>query len=38
MAPLARASAPARLFADELASARAARVYQKYGFIVLTRT
>jgi len=38
MAPLAQASGPARLFADELASARAARVYQKYGFIVLTRT
>jgi molybdate transport system substrate-binding protein len=38
MAPLARASAPARLFADELASAGATRVYQKYGFIVLTRT
>jgi molybdate transport system substrate-binding protein len=38
MAPLASASAPARLFADELASARATPVYQKYGFIVLTRT
>jgi molybdate transport system substrate-binding protein len=38
MAPLAQASGPARLFADELASARAARVYQKCGFIVLTRT
>jgi len=38
MAPLAQASGPARLFADELASARATRVYQKYGFIVLTRT
>ncbi len=37
MAPLAQASGPARLFADELASARATRVYQKYGFIVLTR-
>jgi molybdate transport system substrate-binding protein len=37
MAPLAKASAPARLFADELASARAARVYEKYGFIVLAR-
>jgi molybdate transport system substrate-binding protein len=37
MAPLAKASAPARLFADELASARAARVYEKYGFIVLPR-
>jgi molybdate transport system substrate-binding protein len=38
MAPLAKASAPARLFADELASSRVTRVYQKYGFIVLTRT
>jgi len=37
MAPLATASAPARLFADELASARAARVYEKYGFLVLPR-
>ena len=38
MAPLAQAAAPARLFADELASARATRVYQQHGFIVLTRT
>jgi len=37
VAPLPRASAAARLFADELASTRAARVYEKYGFIVLTR-
>jgi molybdate transport system substrate-binding protein len=37
MAPLARASAAARLFADELTSTRAARVYEKYGFIVLAR-
>jgi molybdate transport system substrate-binding protein len=37
MAPLARASAAARLFADELVSTRAARVYEKYGFIVLAR-
>lgn len=35
LAPLAAASAPARLFAQELASARAARVYEKHGFIVL---
>jgi len=38
MAPLAQASAAARLFADELASTRAARIYQKFGFIVLART
>ena len=37
MAPLARASAAARLFAAELTSTRAARVYEKYGFIVLAR-
>ena len=35
IAPLAGASAPARTFAAELASSRAARVYEKLGFIVL---
>jgi molybdate transport system substrate-binding protein len=35
LAPLAAASPAARLFSDELASARAAGVYRKYGFIVL---
>ena len=35
MAPLAAASPAARLFADELVSARAARVYERFGFIVL---
>jgi molybdate transport system substrate-binding protein len=37
MAPLATASPAGRLFAEELTSARAARVYEKYGFIVLAR-
>jgi molybdate transport system substrate-binding protein len=35
MAPLAGAGGPARRFAAELASAQAARVYEKYGFAVL---
>jgi molybdate transport system substrate-binding protein len=35
MAPLAAASPAGRLFAEELTSPRAARVYEKYGFIVL---
>lgn len=35
MAPLAAASSAGRLFAKELASPRAARVYEKHGFIVL---
>jgi molybdate transport system substrate-binding protein len=35
MAPLAAASPAGRQFAKELASPRAARVYEKYGFIVL---
>jgi molybdate transport system substrate-binding protein len=37
MAPLAAASPAGRLFAKELASPRAARVYEKHGFIVLPR-
>jgi molybdate transport system substrate-binding protein len=37
MAPLAAASPAGRQFAKELASPRAARVYEKYGFIVLTK-
>jgi molybdate transport system substrate-binding protein len=36
LAPLARAGAPARDLARELASPRAAAVYGKYGFVVLT--
>lgn len=35
VAPLASAGGPARSFAAELASSRAARVYEKYGFVVL---
>ncbi len=35
MAPLAAASPAGRLFAGELTSPRAARVYEKHGFIVL---
>ena len=34
---VAAASPAGRLFAEELRSARAARVYEKYGFIVLAR-
>jgi molybdate transport system substrate-binding protein len=35
MAPLAAASPAGRLFAGELTSPRAARVYERYGFLVL---
>jgi molybdate transport system substrate-binding protein len=37
MAPLAAASPAGRLFAEELMSPRAARVYEKYGFLLAHR-